>query len=286
MSIILKSGASGNLATIDSLGNLYVATTPNLIPLTAAPWNSGTVLNTTQILNTSGGYPSILVQFDQGSTITGGVATFEGTYDGINWETYPASQVIDPVTFISVGSTYTFVPSTNQAILLVTAGFQQSRIRLSTVISGSGTVTLYWNLLAHNPQQDAGIVAVSNFPTQPSTFKTIQVTAAGNTAIWTPASGKKFRLLKYQVEGTLNVAQNAQGVLTISFEDASTPMPFAHDVYVPSNSLKYSVIYRSGWIDLGSVGYLSSTINNALNVNLSSALTQGNFRVIVCGTEQ
>ena len=120
----------------------------------------------------------------------------------------------------------------------------------------------------------------------PNIFYSGKITASGNTAIWTPAAGKSFRLLKYQIEGTMNVAQTAQGVITITLVDGSTSTPFVHDVYVSSPGLRYNNIYQSGWIDLGGNGYLSNAANNVLNINLSYALTQGNFRVFVCGIEQ
>src|SRR5208337_5350683 len=63
--------------------------------------------------------------------------------------------------------------------LILTGGFQQVRARLNPVISGTGSVTIYYTLRATNPQSDAafvtaiqgtspwvvsGTVAVSNFP--------------------------------------------------------------------------------------------------------------------------
>ena len=143
MSLIIKSGNSVYLANVDPLGNLQVLSTPAALANTAAAWTSGTVVNTTQLLLSTGGYAATLLQLNQGSTITGGVVTFEGTYDGINWISMPTSQVLNPVTFISTANPYTLMPSTNYAVMLVTSGFLQIRIRLSTAILGTGTVTPY-----------------------------------------------------------------------------------------------------------------------------------------------
>ena len=128
-------------------------------------------------------------------------------------------------------------------------------------------------------------VDVVNFA-QPTTFNTVQATHIGNTPIWSPASGKKFRLLKYQIESTMNVSQVNQGVLTISFQDGTNPISLAHDVYVPSTARVVNISYSSGWIDLGGTGFLSVAANNVLSVNLSEALTAGNFRINVAGTEE
>lgn len=134
-----------------------------------------------------------------------------------------------------------------------------------------------------------GVVADGNIAivNEPSSFFTVQATQSGATLIWTPASGRSFRLLKYQIEATANVAQQNQGVIIVSFTDNDTSMPFAHDVFVPSSAMNSNNIkYQSGWIALGGIGYLSVAANNVLNVNLSATLTAGNFRINVCGTEE
>src|SRR5208282_3498131 len=179
MSIIIKSGSNGNLANVDILGNLLVAASPSAISQIAAAWTTATVVDSTQALMVTGGWPAIIVQLNQTSTITGGAVTFEGTYDGIDWVTLPVSNVLNPVTYAPAANPYTFQPSTNYATLILTGGFQQVRARLNPVISGTGSVTIYYTLRATNPQSDAafvtaiqgtspwvvsGTVAVSNFP--------------------------------------------------------------------------------------------------------------------------
>lgn len=119
----------------------------------------------------------------------------------------------------------------------------------------------------------------------PNVCKTVQATLAGNTALWTPTAGKKFRLMRYLVEVTENATVGVAGVLTITFQDGAGAVNLAHDVWVPGAALATAGdLYTSGWIDLGS-GILSAAANNVLNVNLSVALTAGNVRVIACGTE-
>jgi hypothetical protein len=287
MSIEIRGNSNGSLANVDVLGNLYTLATPSAIPLSLLPgWGSATVLNTTEVLLATGGFAAILIQLNQGSPITSGALVFEGTYDGINWVSLPSGQVLNPATFLPESSTYSFQPGTNVPFLLIVGGFQQIRIRLTSVIIGSGLVTPYWTLLSNNPQAAASTVTVTNLPIAPNVFKTVQVTTNGNSPIWSPASGKSFRLLRYQVEVSLDASQVAGGVFTISFQDGTNPMPFAHDLYVPSPSLKLFKPYNSGWIDLGSTGYLSAAPNNDLNVNLSADLNAGNARVTVCGVEQ
>ena len=151
MSIIIKGGSNSQLANVDTLGNLQVLSTPAAISSVAAPWTSATVDNTAQVLFNTGGWSATIVQLNQTSTITGGAVTFEGTYDGVNWESLPATFVLDPQLYTQIVNPYVLTANTNQAVLLVAGGFQQLRVRLDPVILGTGQVTIYWTLLASSP---------------------------------------------------------------------------------------------------------------------------------------
>lgn len=93
----------------------------------------------------------MLVQLNQTSTISGGAVTFEGTYDNTNWVTIPVAQVVNPNTYAPLTNPYTLVQSTNQPFLILTQGYQSVRLKLSTVITGSATVTPQITLLPYNP---------------------------------------------------------------------------------------------------------------------------------------
>lgn len=167
MSLQIRDGVNaGNLVKVDAQGNLSAMMSPAAPSNTATPWTSGTAINSTQTLLSAGGYPAILLQLNQGSTITAGAVTFEGTFDGINWVTIPIAQLLDPNTFAQLTNPYALQPSTNKPYLIVVGGYQQVRIRLSTVITGSGTVTPYWTLLTVNPfagtSTIGGVVTVKN----------------------------------------------------------------------------------------------------------------------------
>lgn len=117
-------------------------------------------------------------------------------------------------------------------------------------------------------------------------FKTVQAVAAGNTALWTPAAGKKFRLMRYMVQITGNGSLAVAGVLTVTlFDGAAGATNQTHDIFVPALALAGIGLYTSPWIDIGN-GYLSVLANNVLNVNLSAALVTGNVRIVVAGTEE
>lgn len=120
----------------------------------------------------------------------------------------------------------------------------------------------------------------------PVVFKTVTTAAGGNTALWTPAAGKKFRLMRFIVDVTSNAASAGGVVDEITFQDAAVAMPIGFSVFAPAVAVTTTQGgFTSGWIDLGN-GILSSTINNALNVNLSAALSAGEVRVTACGTEE
>jgi hypothetical protein len=124
----------------------------------------------------------------------------------------------------------------------------------------------------------------------PDTFKTVQASASGTTALWTPTSGKKFRLMKLQIQLPSNATLAAAAVLTVSLLDGASDIAITHDFYVGQVALtSATALFTSGedgnWLDLGN-GILSSTINNVLNVNLSAALASGKVRVVAIGTEE
>lgn len=120
---------------------------------------------------------------------------------------------------------------------------------------------------------------------EPQTFKTVQASASGNTAVWTPATGNKFRLLKYRVQVSGNADLGTAAILTVTFQDATTAMPIAIDIWVPAVAGTGPSLYDSGWVDLGKFGITSAAANNALNVNLSAALSVGDARIEVAGVE-
>src|SRR5271170_1253490 len=165
MAVQLVGQNTANVANVDSLGNLYVTQSPAAISAVAAPWTNATILNTTQILFATGGFPAIILQFNQTSTITAGAATFEGTVDGINWTSLTVNQVLDPTSFAPASNPYTFVANTNQSFLLLVGTFQSVRVRLSTAILGTGNVTTYWTLHATNPVGNSSTIVTNTVST-------------------------------------------------------------------------------------------------------------------------
>lgn len=155
----VKDGAGTSMnfnTTVDGSSNCTSNVIPGAVLTTLSGWTSATALNTTQtIMSANGGAPAILLQLDQTSTLTVGATTIEGTYDGTNWVSIPVAQLLNPNTFAPLTNPYTLVASTNQPFLILTQGYQGVRIKLSTAITGSATVTPFVALLSTNPVMGA-----------------------------------------------------------------------------------------------------------------------------------
>jgi len=151
--------AQGNFETIQLDQSFNLLTFPGIQFVAGQAWSSATTINTVQYVylgnTTEGpktGAPAYVIQLDQTTPITTGAVTFEGTYDNINWVSIPTGQILNPNTFASLTNPYTFVPSTNQPFLIVSQGYAQIRIQLTSTITGAGTVTPYWSALSYVPQ--------------------------------------------------------------------------------------------------------------------------------------
>lgn len=127
----------------------------------------------------------------------------------------------------------------------------------------------------------------------PNIFKTASIAATSTTTasnpIWTPAAGKKFRVMRFIITAQ-GLAATATGVVTVTLVDSATTITIGtFDIDIPAiASVVSGVNLVSGaWIDLGN-GYLSLVANNVLNFGISAAGagTVGTYRINVCGTEE
>lgn len=168
-----------------------------------------------------------------------------------------------------------------------TGGFTDNAQFLATTSNTDGTAAIPVSVSAYLTAGAGGSGATTalNAARTPSIFKTASAAASGNTAVWTPTSGKKFRLMRFMVQVTGNSTTASGVVVTISFQDSASAMNIAMDVFVPTTSLGTGDDFVGPWVDLGN-GFLSAAANNVLNINLSAALATGNVRVTCCGTEE
>jgi len=145
----------------DQAGNLREFPGTSLLALAA--WNSATALNATQTIYTNSGAGAVALQLTQTSTLTAGAVTVEVSFDGTNWAAISADAVLDPTstTLATISLPYTVQATTNKTFLLLPKGAQAMRVKLSTQITGSGTVTPNYALIANTPVQQVTIGAGS-----------------------------------------------------------------------------------------------------------------------------
>ncbi len=119
----------------------------------------------------------------------------------------------------------------------------------------------------------------------PNVFKTAQVTEAGTTALWTPAAGKKFRLMGYMMLVSSNTVTNFSGTNLILLLDNAAATGISFNPYFPNALVIASATQSVQATNIGN-GYLSTAANNVLNVNLVAAITGGSLTFNVWGTEE
>lgn len=231
------------------------------------------------------------IVYTNGGTIQASFAVF--------WAAMNVATAVSPVAPIGAGAP-TLVSGQTGPLSLNTGGALRVCANSASTATDNVTATAPNNSTSANvnPMATANWVATnspatgSGFVAQrtPAIFKTVSVpaTASGNTAVWTPTSGKKFRLMRFQITAS-NIAATAATVLTISFQDATTPITIGtYDILMPAvANLQSGVLLVSEWIDLGN-GIISAAANNVLNANISATVTgaTGTFRVNACGTEE
>lgn len=203
----------------DQAGNLRAF--PGIALSTLSAWSSATSLNATQTIFTNSGAVAVLVQLTQTTTITAGAITYEVSYDGSTWSTIPANCVLDPTstTFAGLSLPYTLQASTNKLFLLNMNGAQGLRIKLSTQITGTGTVTPNYALLPASPADT--VVAYS--PTAANFNVTVGgslPTGANTIGAVTQASGPWTSNVT-QIGGTNVVTGGASGLLAVGGPVAS-----------------------------------------------------------------
>lgn len=101
--------------------------------------------------------------------------------------------------------------------------------------------------------------------------------AVNATTIWTPAAGKRFRLMGFSVS-LANTVTTVAGSFA-SLLDQAAAIFGLFEMAATTSGIGYSVTFPGN-------GYLSVAVNNVLRVNLSAALTAGTLRLTVWGTEE
>lgn len=120
----------------------------------------------------------------------------------------------------------------------------------------------------------------------PAVFKSAAFGGGGSGALWTPAAGKKFRLMGYEITLTEDATLAVAADISVTLRDVAATIGLRHDLFVPAIAVAGIGGFTTGWIPLGN-GYLSTAANNVLNVNFSgAALVTGTWTVLGIGTEE
>lgn len=114
------------------------------------------------------------------------------------------------------------------------------------------------------------------------------ITATGTTALWTPAAGKKFRVMSYHIAaGNNSFISLAPTTVTVKLQDGAGFTLCQHSLYIPGIQLSTSPgVVSVANVTIPGGGYVSSAANNPLNVVLSSTLSGGTVTVNVWGCEE
>ena len=111
----------------------------------------------------------------------------------------------------------------------------------------------------------------------PTIFVFTNANNAGSTALWTPAAGKKFRLMGYNWTVGSNTTAAVQTVVQLM--DNATGISVLFTMGATTSGVSNTTNFNGN-------GYLSVAANNVLNINLSNAMTAGQIYVTAWGCEE
>jgi hypothetical protein len=202
---------NGNISALqaDVNGNLKIMTgvaTQTLTAWTPTNWTGGF----TAVLAQNTGCESVIVQLDQNADITAGAVTWQGTYDGTNWVTIPAQQVLDPTSssFAQIANPYTFSVSSalNKSFLILMGGYQSIRALESTAMTGSGaSITPYVTQLAYAPLTYVQDMADGPVSAGTAAGKSMLTGLVAATSAPSPTAGQQIAL-QGDTHGTLRTS--------------------------------------------------------------------------------
>jgi hypothetical protein len=182
---VLIDDGSGNILGPFTPGS---AAAPNAIPIydayvapAVANWMTGTAVNTTQAVTTSG-MDTVIVTLVANASVTGGAVTFE-VYDGAAWLPVKAPTIIDYTTVSSAALTASY----SKGFQVPVAGFPSFRVRLSSALTGAGAALVSTIIVSSAP--DTSLVTTGQDPSSTAapvgsgSFATGQATVGVSAAV-------------------------------------------------------------------------------------------------------
>lgn len=117
------------------------------------------------------------------------------------------------------------------------------------------------------------------------TFKQAGLGNTGDFTIWTPTSGKKFRLLRATLMIPDDLIPGARVVVQLKDGTGGTNIPAAWVLGTEASALQ-----GGGWFahtfDFSPYGFISAAANNVLSANVSGANLTSQCLVLAYGVEQ
>lgn len=110
------------------------------------------------------------------------------------------------------------------------------------------------------------------------------IPGTGTITVWTPASGKKFRLMSYVIDITGDAAVAGAAKVSVEFLDGGVGFGVVRQIYLPATAGTTMGGYT--FSDTLGNGYLSAAANNVLGISVNFAFTSGNLSVCVQGVEE
>jgi hypothetical protein len=165
-------------------------------------------LNATFTIETKG-RPFVLLYLVQTTTITAGAFNLEITRDDATWITLPnpvgCPDVFDPDAMAQIILPYTFVASTNKTFIVSLAGARQLRLKTTTAMTGTGSITPFAAALSYFPWYR--LDAFGNIQTITPAAGNVansQVTATGSAATLLAARATRRYALIRNLDNTLS----------------------------------------------------------------------------------
>ena len=116
----------------------------------------------------------------------------------------------------------------------------------------------------------------------PTTFKTLADQTASGGVVWTPAGGKKYRLMGGVISLSKEAACAGMEYLTLADQGGTQILL----IQISHVALVATGVVTLIPFSLPGNGYLSPTADNTLIVGLNGALTAGSYAACVWGTEE
>lgn len=105
------------------------------------------------------------------------------------------------------------------------------------------------------------------------------ITAAGQTVLWTPAIGKRARVMGFSIVVNPATTTAAGSLVTIQDGAVDVENVLYLGIAAPAVPGRWAEVFPDN-------GYLSVAPNNTISVNLSAALTAGGIYINIWGTEE